>query len=151
MYALVEASLADTQIACWDTKYFYNFWRTVTAIRAGGGNPALVADPGWQPLINTPNFPEYTSGHASTSGAISHVLGLFFGTDELNFQMTTTNPNALQKTRTFTSFSQAEEEVVNARVYVGIHYRNSDTPPLAQRLRVATWAFKNYLRPTTHP
>lgn len=151
MYALAEASLADTQIACWDTKYFYTFWRPVTAIRAGGGNPALVADPAWQPLINTPNFPEYTSGHASTSGAISHVLRLFFGTDELNFQMTTTNPNALQKTRTFTRFSQAEEEVVNARVYVGIHYRNSDTTAQAQGLRVANWVFKNYFRPVGDP
>ncbi len=151
MYALAEASLADTQIACWDTKYFYNFWRPVTAIRAGGGNPALVADPAWQPLINTPNFPEYTSGHASTSGAISHVLRLFFGTDELNFQMTTTNPNALQKTRAFTSFSQAEDEVVNARVYVGIHYRNSDTTARAQGLRVANWVFKNYFRPIGDP
>jgi hypothetical protein len=151
MYALAEASLADTQIACWDTKYFYNFWRPVTAIRAGGGNPALVVDPAWQPLINTPNFPEYTSGHASTSGAISHVLRLFFGTDELNFQMTTTNSNALQKTRTFTRFSQAEEEVVNARVYVGIHYRNSDTTARAQGLRVANWVFKNYFRPIGDP
>jgi PAP2 superfamily len=151
MYALAEASLADTQIACWDTKYFYNFWRPVTAIRAGGGNPALVADPAWQPLINTPNFPEYTSGHASTSGAVSHVMRLFFGTDELNFQMTTTNPNALQKTRTFTRFSQAEEEVVNARVYVGIHYRNSDTTARAQGLRVANWVFKNYFRPIGDP
>jgi hypothetical protein len=151
MYALAEASLADTQIACWDTKYFYNFWRPVTAIRAGGGSPALVADPAWQPLINTPNFPEYTSGHASTSGAVSHVLRLFFGTDELNFQMTTTNPNALQKTRTFTRFSQAEDEVVNARVYVGIHYRNSDTTARAQGLRVANWVFKNYFRPIGDP
>lgn len=92
MYALAEAALADTQIACWDSKYFYNFWRPITAIRLGGGNPQTEVDPNWQPLINTPNFPEYPSGHASTSGAVSHVLRLFFGTDELNFQMTTTNP-----------------------------------------------------------
>ena len=75
------------------------------------------------------------------------MLRRFFGTDELNFQMTTTNPNASQKTRTFTRFSQAEEEVVNARVYVGIHYRNSDTTARAQGLRVANWVFKNYFRP----
>ena len=96
-------------------------WETRTAIR-----PPTV-DPDWQPLINTPNFPEYPSGHAAISGAISHVLRLFFGSDELNFQMTTTNPMALQKTRTFTRLSQAEQEVIDARVYVGIHYRNSDT------------------------
>jgi hypothetical protein len=97
--------------------------------------------------INTPNFPEYPSGHASTSGAITHVLRLFFGSDVLNFQMTTSNPNAAQKIRFFTRFSQAEDEVVDARVYVGIHYRNTDRVSKAQGLRVANWVFKNYFRP----
>ncbi len=66
MYALAEAAMADAQIACWDSKYFYNFWRPITAIRLGDqdGNPATTVDPDWQPLINTPNFPEYPSGHA---------------------------------------------------------------------------------------
>src|SRR5260370_29494211 len=151
MYALAEASLAATQIDCWDTKYSYNFWRPVTAIRAGGGNPALVADPAWQPLINTPNFPASTSPHPSPPGPVSHVLRLFFGTDELNFQMTTTNTNAVHKTRTVTRFSHAEDEFVNSRVYVGIHYRNSDTTARAQGLRVANWVFKNYFRPIGDP
>jgi len=75
--------------------------------------------------------------------AISHVLRLLFGSDVLNFQMTTTNPNAAQKTRTFTRLSQAEKEVINARVYVGIRYRNSDRTARVQGLRV----FKNYFRP----
>jgi len=147
MFALADTALADAQIAVWDSKYFYNFWRPITAIPAGGGNPTLETDPNWQPLINTPNFPEYPSGHCGISGAVSHMLRLFFGTDELSFQMTTTNPPALQKTRTFTRFSQAETEVVNARVYVGIHYRNSDTTARTQGLRVANWVFKNYFRP----
>jgi|SRR5215813_2791812 len=153
MYALAEAALADAQIACWESKYFYNFWRPITAIRVGNqdDNSETEVDPDWQPLINTPNFPEYPSGHASTSGAVSRVLRLFFGTDELNFQMTTTNPNALQKTRYFTRFSQAENEVVNARVYVGIHYRNTDRVSRAQGLRVANWVFKNYFRPISDP
>jgi len=151
MFALADTALADAQIACWESKYFYNFWRPITAIRAAGGNSTVESDPEWQPLINTPNFPEYTSGHASTSGAVSHMLRLFFRTDELNFQMTTTNPNALQKTRTFTRFSQAENEVINARVYVGIHYRNSDRVARAQGLRVANWVFKNYFRPICDP
>lgn len=149
MYALAEASLADAQIACWESKYFYNFWRPITAIRLGDqdGNPETEVDADWQPLINTPNFPEYPSGHATTSGAISHALRLFFGSDVLTFQMTTTNPNARQKTRTFTRFSRAEDEVIDARVYVGIHYRNTDRTSRAQGLRVANWVFKNYFRP----
>ncbi|HWS62429.1 MAG TPA: hypothetical protein VN325_06720 [Steroidobacteraceae bacterium] len=153
MFALAEAALADAQIACWDSKYFYNFWRPITAIRLGDhdDNPATVVDPNWQPLINTPNFPEYPSGHADVSGAVSHMLRLFFGTDELTFQMTTTNALARQKTRTFTRFSQAEQEVINARVYVGIHYRNSDTTAGAQGRRVANWVFKHSLRPVDEP
>jgi hypothetical protein len=65
----------------------------------------------------------------------------------LNFQMTTSNPNAAQKIRFFTRFSQAEDEVVDARVYVGIHYRNTDRVSRAQGLRVANCVFKNYFRP----
>jgi hypothetical protein len=149
MYALAEAALADAQIACWESKYFYTFWRPITAIRLGDqdGNRATEVDPDWQPLINTPNFPEYPSGHAAISGAISHVLRLFFHSDVLSFQMTTTNPMALQKTRTFTRLSQAEQEVVDARVYVGIHYRNSDTTAHEQGRRVSNWVFKHYFRP----
>ena len=151
MYALTETALADAQIACWESKYFYNFWRPITAIRLGDqdGNRATRPEADWQPLINTPNFPEYPSGHASTSGAITRMLRLFFGSDVLNFQMTTTNPNAIQKTRFFTRFSQAEQEVIDARVYVGIHYRNTDLVSRAQGLRVANWIFKNYFRPET--
>lgn len=149
MYALAETAMADAQIACWDSKYFYNFWRPITAIRLGDqdGNPATAVDPDWQPLINTPNFPEYPSGHADISGAVSHMLRLFFGRDELTFQMTTANALATQKTRTFTHFSQAEQEVIDARVYVGIHYRHSDVVAGAQGRRVANWVFRHTLRP----
>lgn len=148
MFALAEAALADAQIACWESKYFYTFWRPITAIRLGDqdGNPATEVDPDWQPLIDTPNFPEYPSGHAAISAAVSHALRLFFRRDELSFQVTTTNPMALQKTRSFTRLSQAEQEVVDARVYVGIHYRNSDTTARAQGRRVSNWIFKHYFR-----
>jgi hypothetical protein len=153
MFALAETAMADAQIACWDSKYFYNFWRPITAIRLGDqdGNPATVVDAAWQPLIDTPNFPEYPSGHADISAAVSHMLRLFFATDELRFRMTTTNALAPQKTRSFTRFSQAEQEVIDARVYSGIHYRNSDTTAAAQGRRVANWVFKHYLRRVDRP
>jgi hypothetical protein len=149
MYALAEAAIADAQIACWDSKYFYVFWRPITAIRLGDqdGNPATVVDTTWQPLINTPNFPEYPSGHANVSSAATNALRLFFGSDVRSFQMTTTNPLAVQKTRTFARFTQAEQEVVDARVYVGIHYRNSDNAARAQGHAVANWVFRNYFLP----
>lgn len=153
MYALAEAAMADAQIACWDSKYFYNFWRPITAIRLGDqdGNSATTVDPAWQPLINTPNFPEYPSGHTDISGAVSHVLSLFFGHDDLTFQMTTTNALAAQKTRTFDRFSQAKLEVIDARVYVGIHYRNSDVVAGEQGRHVENWVFGHTLRPVEDP
>jgi hypothetical protein len=149
MFALADVALADAQIACWDSKYFYNFWRPVTSIRMGDqdNNPSTELDADWQPLINTPNFPEYPSGHATTSGAVAQALRLFFGRDRLTFQMTTTNPNAQQKIHTFISFSQAEQDVVNARVYVGIHYRNTDNVSRAQGHRVTDWVFTHFFRP----
>ena len=79
------------------------------------------------------------------------MLGLFFGSDVLSFQMTTTNSLAVQKTRTFTRLSQAEREVINARVYVGIHFRNSDTTARTQGRRVTNWVFKHYFRPVGRP
>ena len=153
MFALADVALADAQIACWDSKYYYVFWRPITAIRLGDedGNPDTEVDLSWQPLINTPNFPEYPSGHADISGAVTHALRLFFGSDTLSFEMTTTNANAIRRTRMFTRLSEAEDEVVNARVYVGIHYRNSDTTARAQGRRVANWVFKNYFRPVGDP
>jgi len=79
------------------------------------------------------------------------MLRLYFGSDDLTFQMTTTNALAPQKTRTFSSFSQAEQEVIDARVYVGIHYRNSDTTAAVQGRRVANWVFSHYMRPVEEP
>jgi hypothetical protein len=79
---LADAALADAQIACWESKYFYNFWRPIPAIRLGDqdDNPATEVDPDWKPLINTPNFPEYPSGRASVSGAAP--LGVHLALDD---------------------------------------------------------------------
>jgi hypothetical protein len=149
MFALADTALADAQIACWDGKYHYTFWRPITAIRLGDqdDNPSTNVDPDWQPLINTPNFPEYPSGHATISGAISYALRLFFDTDVLYFEMTSTTALAQQKTRTFYRFSQAEDEVVDARVFSGIHYRHTDNVSRILGRRVARWSFENYFQP----
>ena len=149
MFALADTALADAQIACWDGKYHYTFWRPITAIRLGDqdDNPSTNVDPDWQPLINTPNFPEYPSGHATISGAISYALRLFFDTDVLYFEMTSTTALAQQKTRTFYRFSQAEDEVVDARVFSGIHYRHTDNVSRILGRRVARWTFENYFQP----
>jgi hypothetical protein len=149
LFALVNLAGADAAITCWDTKYYYVFWRPVTAVQEGDndGNSKTIGDPSWQPLINTPNFPEYTSGHVTYSGAAARILKLLLKTNKVTFSVTTTNSLALQKTRTYTRLSDAVDETVDARVYAGIHFRTADIVGREQGERVARWTFKHFLRP----
>lgn len=151
LFALVNFAGADASITAYDTKYAYVFWRPLTAIRDGNndGNTKTVGDSIWEPLINTPNFPEYTSGHTTYSGAVTRMLALFFGTDKMTFTVTSANPNLVpaEATRTYERFSDAEEEVIDARIYVGIHFRTADEVGQVQGKQVAKWAFKHFLRP----
>jgi hypothetical protein len=151
LFALINFAGADAQITVWDTKYVYVFWRPLTAIREGDsdGNAKTAGDSTWEPLINTPNFPEYTSGHATHSGAVTKMLALFFDTDNVSFTVTSANPNLMptETTRSFTRFSDAEEEVIAARIYAGIHFRTADEVAQEQGKRIAKWAFKHFLRP----
>ena len=148
MFALAGLAGADAQIACWSTKYEFNFWRPITAITLADqdGNPNTQADPNWRPLINTPNFPEYTSGHTTSSSAVAEVLKNFFKTEKLEFTITTANGLANPKTRTYSKLSDAIDDVVDARVYAGIHYRTSDLHGVTQGKRVAKHVFEHYLR-----
>jgi hypothetical protein len=131
-----------------DAKFHYVRWRPLTAIQEADndGNPETVGDPNWQPLINNPNYPEYTSGANNVTGAATRALALFFGTDEMTFSATTTNPAALQQVRTYNRFSDAAADVVNARIYEGIHFRFSDVRARKQGRHVAQWVFSHFLR-----
>jgi hypothetical protein len=126
------------------------FWRPITAIQLGDedGNPRTVGDPNWAPLIVTPAYPDYTSGANNFTAAATRTLALFFGTDEMTFQVTTTNTGpTIEDTRTYNRFSDVPEEVVNARIYDGIHFRFADTEARKQGKHVAQWAFSHFLRP----
>jgi len=149
LFALANLSMADAAIAAWDTKFHYVFWRPVTAIQAGDNdcNSRTAGDLNWQPLINTPNYPDYSSGANNVTGAVTRVLALFFGTDKMTFLVTTNNPAAIQQTRTYARFSDAAADVVNARIYEGIHFRFADEEARKQGRRVAQWAFSHFLGP----
>lgn len=150
LFALANVATADSLITCWDTKKFYVFWRPITAINEGesDGNPMTAGDPSWQPLVNNPNYPDYSSGANSFGGAMTQTLTRFFGTDRMTFEVTSNAPLAVQKTRTYHRFSQFAQEVVDARVYLGIHFRFADTTARAQSRRVADWVFDHFLVPT---
>jgi hypothetical protein len=145
-------AVADALISCWNDKTHYVFWRPITAIRDGDndGNPDTIGDPGWQPLITTPNYPDYTSGANNFASAVTTMLEHFFETDHMTFSITTTNVGpTVQDIRTYQRFSDAAQDVVDARVYAGIHFRFADEAARKQGRAVAHWTFKNYLRPVS--
>jgi hypothetical protein len=98
-------------------------------------------------LINTPNYPDYTSGANSVTAAMTTTLEQFFGTDEFSFAITSSVPEATQKTRTYKRFSDAAQEVVDARILLGIHFRFADEVARTQGSNVARWTFARFLRP----
>lgn len=141
LFALANLATADAIVTAWDSKVFYFYWRPVTAIREGDndGNPGTIGDPTWQSLVNNPNYPDYTSGANSVTGAMTRSLALFFGRDRMTFDVTSLAPLAVKKTRTYQRFSEAAQDVVDARVYLGIHFRFADVAARKQGQRVAEW------------
>ena len=103
LLALGTLAMADSLIASWDSKIHYVFWRPITAIREGenDGNAQTIGDPDWQPLINTPNYPDYTSGANNVAGALTRMLELYFGTGDITFMVISVNPLANPPTRTY--------------------------------------------------
>jgi hypothetical protein len=148
LFALTNLAMGDAVITAWDTKFHYAFWRPYTAIHEADndGNPETISDPNWQPLANNPNYPDYTSGANNVTGAITRALALFFGTDEMTFTVATTYPLAVQRTRTYNRFSDAAHDVVNARIWEGIHFRFADVQARKQGRHVAQWVFSHFLR-----
>lgn len=148
LLALVNAAIADGFIAGFDTRYVYDLWRPVTAIRAADsdGNDATTADPDWESYLNTPPVPEYPSTHSVAGGAAAIVLARFFGKDEVEFNMTSGPPFA-GITRSFKSFSQASQENANSRVYAGIHFRSACRDGIKLGEQIGRRAFAHYLRP----
>jgi len=150
LLALANMSVADAVISAWDSKRFYYFWRPDTAIRDGenDGNPGTAGDPAWQPLISNPPYPDYPSGANNLTGAATKTLALFFGRDNIPFKVTSNASAAVKKERWFASFSAAAQQVVNARVFLGIHFRFADTAARDQGRAVAEFVHNHYLLPS---
>ena len=146
MLAMTDLAGADALINCWNDKYYYSSWRPITAIRLADtdGNPATVADPTWTPLIATPAFPEHPSGHSCLSGAIVHTLQAFFHTDKIAFSAFSNNSGT---TRHFPRFSAALKEVLDARVWGGIHFRTADVQGSAIGRKVSHYLVKHFFKP----
>jgi hypothetical protein len=177
LLALVNVALADAGIACWESKYYYQFWRPVTGVReanlgtgptgAGDGNLLTLGDPRFTPpgapasnMLGpnfTPPFPAYPSGHASFGGAFFQVLRRFYGTDTIPFTFVSDEFNGMTRDnqgnvrprtpRTFATLSQADEENGQSRIYLGIHWAFDKTGGITQGRRLANYVFANVFTP----
>ncbi len=123
----VNVATADTMIACWEAKYHYNFWRPNHAIQRADtdGNPGTFPEAGWLPLI-VGNHPEYPSGHACVTGAVTESLRTYFGTNRVRLVVSSTATGA-GAPRTYENLDELVIDVENARVWGGLHFRTTMT------------------------
>ena len=147
MFAMTNMAGADGAIGCWKDKYYWNFWRPITAIRQADddGNPATLADPTWTPLLETPASPDHPSGHTCIGGAVVGTLQDFFGTDKIAFDTFSSSSNS---SRSFERFSEAINEIIDARVWAGIHFRTADVQGAVLGQKVARYLREHYFQPT---
>jgi vanadium-dependent haloperoxidase-like protein len=134
LFGLLNIAMADGYVGSFETKYLYNFWRPITAIRmaATDGNPNTKADPTWTPLVPTPPIPDYDSAHSVEGGAAAQVFKRFFGTDRIDFETCSltlpagsTCDDASSVLRSYSSFTQAANENGESRILVGFHFRHA--------------------------
>ncbi len=162
LFAMMNLSSADAAINGWNDKYYWQFWRPITAVREADtdGNPATEADPAWLPLfdpsldpsiagvgpvLTTPPYPDHPSGHLSLDGAYVEVLQMFFGTDEVRFGVTSSRFPG--ETRYYDRFSDAVTEIIGARVWGGIHFRTADIQAEMLGRNVANYMATHYFQP----
>lgn len=146
LFALLNVALTDAQIAGWDMKYHFGFWRPVTAIHDGhlDDNDGTIADASWESLLPSPPFPEYPSGHSTSCSAAATVLARFVGTDEFTFVLDS-QANPSLPPRTFGSFWEAAREAGLSRIYGGIHFNFSNTEGLEAGRSLGRYLFENFM------
>ena len=157
----VNLAAADAAISCWNDKYYWSFWRPRAAIREAGtdGNPATVPDPNWEslfapatqttPPLGTPPFPDHPSGHSCVCGAVLNALADFFGRDKVEFDIVSGRSldGVPIPKRHFERFSDALQEVVEARIWGGIHFRTADEQGAKMGKQIAQWIKTRYFEP----
>jgi hypothetical protein len=150
MFAAVDMTVSDALVTAWRAKLFYGIWRPSTAIQLADtdGNPATTADPTWTPLLVNPNYPDYVSGYNSITASFTRALEELFGRRHLNLTLTSTAvPGA---TRHYDSGEALRTDVVNARVWLGIHFRFADVAARNLGVRLADWTLRHYFQPVRH-
>jgi hypothetical protein len=156
LFGLLNLAMADGYIASWEAKYYYRFWRPITAIRLGDtdDNPFTLADPTWTPLQPTYPMPDHDSGHAVQGGVAAEILKQVFGTDDIPFTACSTTvgagltcTDATPVIRSYSSFSQAADENAVSRIYIGIHFRRAVEEGVRHGRKIADYAVHQVMKP----
>ena len=146
LFGMLNLGGADAAINCWNDKYYWDFWRPWQAIREADrdGNPKTKPDPSWTALLTAP-YPEHPSGHLCLDGAVLRVLQMFFGKGKIGFEVTSSRfPGEM---RHFDRFSEPLKEIIEARIWAGLHYRTADVQAQKLGRKVVQYMAKHYLQP----
>jgi hypothetical protein len=149
-FAQLFVTAADSLITVFNSKYYYNFWRPITAIRAADtdDNPNTDPDPAWLPLVSTPCHPEYPAAHGGGTGGLAYAIEQFFGTKRVEFTLTSTSvPGFASYSHHFTNTQDLVKEIIDARIFGGMHYRTSGVHGTVIGDKVAHYVAKHYFRP----
>ena len=152
LFGMLNLTGADAVINCWDDKGFHSFWRPITAIRLGDDdtNPATEGDAAWTPLFptppGTPPYPDHPSGYNCITGSMMNAAKDFFGTNKVAF---TVHSNSSGADRDYTRFTDVYKDTIDARVYLGIHFRTADVQGAVLGKKVAAWADKHFFQPVS--
>jgi hypothetical protein len=147
MFAAADMSVADGIITVWRAKYIYGLWRPISAINLADtdGNPDTIADPTWVPWLTTPAYPEYPSGYNMFAATETGSLDALFHTDHLNLTLVSTAVPPV--VRHYDTGSAVRADVVNARIWQGIHFRSADEASRNLGLRLSDWTVDHYFQP----
>ncbi len=151
LLAMGDMTVSDAGIACFDSKYHYLRWRPYTAIRNADvdGNAATTADPAWTPLLATPNHPEYPAAHGCVTSAVTDVIAKALGTNQIDITLwgATNGGSTLTTTRHFDTVAQVQSQVIDARVWAGLHWRSSVVAGEKLGNDVANWILFRFFQP----
>jgi hypothetical protein len=147
MFAAIDMSVADAEIAVWHAKYIYGLWRPITAINLADtdGNPDTAPDPSWVPLLTTPPYPEYPSGYNAFNSTVTHGLEDLFRTRHLQLTLISTAVPGVE--RHYDSGRALRQDVVDARVWLGIHFRFADIAAREMGRQLTAWTLDHYFQP----
>ena len=147
LFASLNLAGADAAIGCWDDKAHWSFWRPITAIQQGDndGNRRTEGDPTWNSLVPSPPYPDHPSGYNCATGSFMHTAKSFFGRDRVSFSLV--GPGATGATRNYQRFTDVIDDTIDARIWLGIHFRAPDVQGAELGEDVARWLNKHFLEP----